>query len=290
MGPARRGTPVAVLAGMSHPPAAFRARFAVAAAWPVALLLAAVSLGGLTTDAYARELPAWRDQAIGQDWFDLVIAAPWIAVCAVGARTSRRWRVLLAGAYAYAVYEMLIYAFAVHFNALFFAYCATLGLAAFALIALVGELRDEPVAIDRRGARLGGGFLVGLGTVFALLWLAEDLPAVLRGAPPPSLVEAGLFTNPVHAIDLSFVLPAHIAVGVLMWRGRAAGVLYGPLVLAFGIVMAASIGGMMAVIALRGGEAVIPVIDAMALVAIASAVVLARVLRARATTASACSP
>ncbi len=267
---------------MSAEPAPFRAGFSVAAAWPVALLLAAVSLGGLLTDAYAREQPAWLDQAVGQDWFDLVIAAPWIAICAVGARTSRSWRVLLAGAYAYTVYEMLIYAFAVHFNALFLAYCATLGLAAFGLIALLGELRADPPAIDRRGARLGGGFLVALGAVFALMWLAEDLPAVLHAAPPPSLVETGLFTNPVHAIDLSFVLPAHVVTGALLWRRRDAGLLYGPVVLAFGVMMAASIGGMMVAIALRGGEAAIPVIDAMVLVTVASAGVLARLLRARA--------
>lgn len=267
---------------MSAEPAPFRAGFSVAAAWPVALLLAAVSLGGLLTDAYAREQPAWLDQAVGQDWFDLVIAAPWIAICAVGARTSRSWRVLLAGAYAYTVYEMLIYAFAVHFNALFLAYCATLGLAAFGLIALLGELRADPPAIDRRGARLGGGFLVALGAVFALMWLAEDLPAVLHAAQPPSLVETGLFTNPVHAIDLSFVLPAHVVTGALLWRRRDAGLLYGPVVLAFGVMMAASIGGMMVAIALRGGEAAIPVIDAMVLVTVASAGVLARLLRARA--------
>src|SRR6266498_2604598 len=96
-------------------------RFAYAAAWPVAALLALVSLGGLLLPgAYARETPAWIAQAIGQDWFDLIVAAPWLAWCGVAARSgSRRWRVLLAGAYAYTVYEMLIYAFAVHMNALF---------------------------------------------------------------------------------------------------------------------------------------------------------------------------
>ena len=73
------------------------------------MLLAAMSLGGLLTGAYAREAPAWIEQAVGQDWFDLVIAAPLIAICGVGARTSARWRVLLAGAYAYTVYERKIW-------------------------------------------------------------------------------------------------------------------------------------------------------------------------------------
>ncbi|HEY5945597.1 MAG TPA: hypothetical protein VIV40_08895 [Kofleriaceae bacterium] len=261
---------------------AFRARFAIIAAWPLALLLAAISLGGILTNAYAKESPAWVEQAIGQDWFDLVIAAPWIAICGVAAHHSPRWRVLLAGAYAYVVYELFIYAFAVHFNALFLLYCATLGLAAFALLALVGELREDRLVIDRRGAHLGGGLLVALGVMFTLMWLVEDLPAVLTNTPPATLVATGLFTNPVHAIDLSFVLPAHVVTGVLLWRRTQVGQLYGPIVLAFGIVMAASIGGMMVVIALIGGAAQAAVIAAMFAVVLASAAVLGRTLSGRA--------
>src|SRR4051812_30644843 len=94
-----------------------RTGFAIAAAWPLALLLAALSIGGLVSPAYARETPVWTEQAIGQDWFDLLIAAPWLALCALGARAgSRRWRLLLAGAYAYVAYEAFIYAVAVHWN------------------------------------------------------------------------------------------------------------------------------------------------------------------------------
>jgi hypothetical protein len=256
----------------------FRARFAVLAAWPLALLVATVSLAGLLTGAYARETPAWFEQAIGQDAFDLAIAAPWLVLCGIGARTSPRWRVLLAGAYAYTVYELLIYVFAVHFNALFLLYCATLGVAAFALIALLSELRRDALSIDRRGAHLAGGWLVVVGVLFGLLWLAEDLPAVLHGAAPASLVETGLFTNPVHAIDLSFVLPAHVIAGVLLWRRTRAGLVYGPVVLAFGVLMAASIGGMLVVIAMRGGVALLPVIAAMIAVTLATAALLARVL------------
>jgi hypothetical protein len=259
---------------------AFRARFAIVAALPLALLIAAISLGGLLTNAYAREAPVWAEQAIGQDWFDLVIAAPWIAICGIGARNSARWRVLLAGAYAYTVYELFIYVFAIHFNALFLLYCATLGVAGFALIALIGELREDELVTDRHGAHLGGGLLIGIGVIFALMWLAEDLPAVMHNTASPTLVATGLFTNPVHAIDLAFVLPAHIVVGALLWKRTRLGELYGPIVLAFGAVMAASIGGMMVVIAVRGGVAPVPVMAAMFAVTLATIAVLARVLRA----------
>ena len=42
----------------------------------------------------------------------------------------------------------------------------------------------------------------------------------------------------MHVIDLAFVLPAHVLAGVLLWKRRAAGELLGPIVLAFGVLMA----------------------------------------------------
>lgn len=221
-----------------------RTRFSIAAAWPIALLLAAISLGGLVTPAYAREQPAWIAQAIGQDWFDLVIAAPWLAWCGWRARRgSLAARVLLAGAYAYVVYELAIYAFAVHFNALFPLYCATFGLAGYALIALVTSLPARAPSRDRAT----GGFLVAIAAAFALLWLGEDVPAIARGTAPTSLAETGLLTNPVHVMDLSFVLPAHVLAGVACWRGRRGGALFAAILLAFGVLMSSSIGGMLIV-------------------------------------------
>jgi hypothetical protein len=264
-------------------------RFSVVAAWPVALLLAIMSLAGvLAPGIYAREAAPWAAQAIGQDWFDLLIAAPVIAWCGVRARTGGyRWMVLLAGAYAYIVYELVLYAFAVHFNALFLVYCATLGLASFALIATIGELGRRVELVDRSAAHAAGGWLVAIGALFGALWLAEDVPAVLRGQPPASLVETGLATNPVHVIDLSFILPAHIVAGVLLWRRDRRGALFAPIVLAFGVLMSASIGGMMLQIRIAGGEAPAAVIAAMLVVTVVTGGMLWRVLHPRAEHATA---
>lgn len=230
-------------------------RLAVVVAWPIAALLALISLGGLLSPAYARETGAWAAQAIGQDVFDLVVAVPALAICGWGARSgSYRWSILLAGGYAYTAYEMVICAFAIHFNALF-----------------------EPV--DRHASRLGGAFLVAVGVTFTLMWLGEDLPAVLHNEPSKALAETGLLTNPVHVIDLAFVLPAHIVAGVWLWRRRPAGQLLGAIVLAFGVLMAASIGGMMLVMHATGAQTAAPVTAAMLAISAAAALMLARVLR-----------
>ena len=163
----------------------------------------------------------------------------------ISANRARAWHasgmklsVLLAGAYAYVVYEMFIYAFAIHFNALFLVYCATLGIAGFALVAVTIDVSRCVPLVDARGAHVAGGFLVAVGAAFGLMWLAEDVPAMLRNAPSRSLVETGLFTNPVHVIDLAFVLPLHILAGVWIWQRHDAGTLLAPIMLAFGVLMA----------------------------------------------------
>ena len=138
-----------------------RLRFAVDASYAVAVLFVIVSLGGLLIPSlYAREMPDWKTQAIAQDWFDLVVASPVLAVAARWASRSPRGRLVLAGALLFVIYTLLIYAFAIHLNALFLVYCGALGLALFALIALPVDTphlgrRRQPVAPPRRSNRPG---------------------------------------------------------------------------------------------------------------------------------------
>jgi hypothetical protein len=82
--------------------------------------------------------------------------------------------------------------------------------------------------------------------VFALVWLSEDVPAVVRGLVPKTLVETGLMTNPVHVLDLAFFLPGCVACGGFLWKRRPLGYLFGPALLTFLAIMSLSIGGMIA--------------------------------------------
>lgn len=247
-------------------------------------LILLISLTGVVHPAiYARETANWAAQAVGQDWVDLVLAVPWLAITAVASRRgSRRGLLLLAGGLGYAVYELVIYAFAVRFNALFLVYCAALGLSIGSLVPILhaflhedirGWFTDAPV----RGA---GVFLTLVGASFVLLWLSDIVPALAHGTVPASVAEAGVPTNPVHVLDLSLVLPAHIAGGLLLLRKHPLGYVAGPVLLAFGVLMAASIGGMVIVMFLREIVASASVAAAMAVLCVLSATFLVRFLRA----------
>jgi hypothetical protein len=59
-----------------------------------------------------------------------------------------------------------------------------------------------------------------IALLFGTLWLSEDIPALLAGTTPPTLVDMGIITNPVHVLDLAFFLPAVLLVATLWLRGE----------------------------------------------------------------------
>lgn len=204
--------------------------FTRARAWlwltlPLGLLLAWVSLVGLRDPNLYRGAEAWVVQAVAQDFVDLALVLPLLVGSAwLAARGSPRAWLVWLGALSYLVYTFTIYAFAVAHNALFLAYVAVLGCAFWALVGgLAGT--DWPALRarfgDRAPARGAGLYLLLPAVLFYLLWLADELGAVARGGQPSSLVETGLLTNPVHVLDMALLLPAMIATGYGLLRGRA---------------------------------------------------------------------
>jgi hypothetical protein len=257
---------------------------AAMAAFPLAALVTVASLGGiLTPSLYLRESANWAAQAIGQDWMDLLLTVPWLAITgALALSGSLRGVLLLAGGLLNTAYTFVIYALGMHFNAMFLVYCAVLGGSIFALIgiarSLLGEESTMPSATPI-STRTAGYFLVAIGVLFGAAWLGEILPAVFWNRVPDSIAEAGTPTNPVYVIDLSVILPLHVATGIALLRGRPIGSILAPVVLAFGVLMALSIAGMMFVMRRRGADANLGIAAGMTTIGLMSAAVLTRLLR-----------
>lgn len=251
----------------------------------VAAMLVVISAGGQTIPAiYGRETASWAAQAFAQDWFDLVVAAPLLALAAARcAGGSRKARLVLAGGLLYSAYTFAIYCFAVHLNVLFLGYCAGLGASLLGLAAIGAGFEHEGAAswferaLPRRTIAI---VLIAIGAGFAGLWLAQLLPAMRDGVVPPELEDAGLATNPIQVLDLSIVLPLHVIAGVALWRRRPIGEVLATTLLAFGALMAASIAVLVVVSVLRGRNGSVPVAIGMVAVSALCAVLLSRMLRA----------
>ena len=231
---------------------------------PIAALAFAASLPGILVDSiYAEETANWATQAVGQDVANVVVAYPALLVlAALAARGSLRAALAWMGVLVYSAYTFAIYAFSVHFGPLFLVYVAVLGLSAYALIGGLTSLSPERVAASVAPAaprRSTAVLLIAVASAFALLWLAEILPAVFAGTTPEALVEVGLPTNPVYVLDLGLLLPAAMIAGVLLLRGRALGYVLAPVILVALIALGVGIVSVIAVAPFRG-EAAMPAV------------------------------
>lgn len=258
------------------------------AAWlrlsaPIAALVALVSVAGLAVPGLYRGPLAWTLQAVAQDAVDLVLVTPLLAGSALlAARGSRRAWLVWLGALSYLVYTFLIYAFSVEHNRLFLAYVATLGLSVWSLIGGLAATDMRAIA-----GRFGPAtpvrpvaLLLGVpGALFALLWLAEEVPAALSGTIPTGVVDNGVPTNPVHVIDLAMMLPAMLAAGVWLWRREPRGFVLAPVLLVNVLCQNVAIATMM-VWALRAGQpgqpALVAVFAGLATIVLAALVVFLR--------------
>jgi hypothetical protein len=234
-----------------------RIRVSAWAPFPIAILVALAAAVGIANPAiYARETASWAAQGTGQDWINLVVCVPALLVAgAIGLRGARHARVVVGGLLLYVAYSFVIYAFSMHFTALFLVYCAVLGSSTFALVDLVMALRAEDGGSwydERAPLRLTAVTLLAIAGIFGVLWLIQIVPALVTCTDPASLEEAGLAANPVHVLDLSLVLPAMIVAGVALLRRHAFGDVLAPILLTFAVVMAIAIGGMVAMMHHRG--------------------------------------
>ena len=199
-----------------------------------ALLVLLASASGIWLKGiYARETPSWAVQAIGQDIVNLVAVVVLCIASYYVNKGSVKAFLVWSGVLLYLIYAYVIYAFDVHLNSLFLVYIAILGLSFYALVVSVIHIHLDSLHASFSAttkARLVSVFFLVLGIVFYLLWLREDIPALVTGTIPPSVIQANLPTNPVHILDLGLYLPAMLMTALLLWRRKLLGsLLAGPL-------------------------------------------------------------
>ncbi|MFN8349809.1 MAG: hypothetical protein U0X91_32715 [Spirosomataceae bacterium] len=245
-------------------------------------LVTFVSLvGWLNADFYRRETPNWQAQVVGQDLADLFLAVPVLVISAfMVVRNHRNAFLVWGGTVMYLLYTFLIYAFAVHFNSLFWVYCLTLGTSFYsALFFFYCLLRMEtrvslPVSSVNR---FTGAYLMVIAGLFYLLWLSEVIPHAWYHTVPPTLIAAGLPANPVQVIDLAVFLPGMFGVGWLLFQRKKWGHLLAPVFLSFCVLMDLTIGGLTLLMQYRGvapGSFVAILMGVLALISLVLLIVL----------------
>jgi len=236
-------------------PSAVADRWFALSAAAAALSAVASAAGLLAPSIYARETPLWAAQGAGQDAVTLLAAAAILAAAWYARRGGIAATLVWLGLTLYLAYSYVLYAFFVHFNALFLVYVAVLGLSAYATAGAAADVARRNWHgrfAAAKGERALAGLMIVAAIAFAGLWLSEIVPALAAGGPPPSARDAGLIVNPVHVLDLGLVIPAMLASGALLWRRRTIGFLAALPLAAFMVTMGVAIVGMAMAMSVRG--------------------------------------
>jgi hypothetical protein len=232
---------------------------------PLCIALAVTGLQVFWPGIYWRETRLGAAGAFASDLIDLSLVLPVLTVAAVLAvRGSLRALLVWAGTLGFLVYNFLIYAFEVRFNAMFLAYCAVLGLSFYGLIGLREFLAPDEAAkrcaFDVTRQRAPGRGAPRRTTAVAFLVVAvfaafgevkEIVTATYAGQTPPSITP-GQATNPIHVLDLCFLLPVVATAAILLLRRKAIGFTLAPPLLVTMILISLEVLTIMAVFARRG--------------------------------------
>jgi hypothetical protein len=243
------------------------------------LLAAAAALAGLTVVGLYLDAPNWVQQAQGTDLATLFLAVPVLTVGLwTAARGSTPGRLAVLAGLLYLVYNYAIFAFSVAMNPLTALHIAIFGLSLWSLL-LAGRTMaaGAEIVTGRLNRRTAGGLLVAVGAMFGLLWLGQIATTSTTGVLPPDLVKAGLSTNPVYALDLSFFLPLCVLAGVGLLRRSSAAAFAFPMLVWVALMGAGVVGGFL-LIAAAGDPVALPVVIGISAVSVGSSVLAALAL------------
>jgi hypothetical protein len=248
---------------------------------PIAVLGTLASLSGSFVDRiYRHETASWQTQAVGQDIANLAVLTLLLVFGYAAAHGSTPAVLVWTGLVVATAYSYTIYAFAVHFGPLFLLYVAVLGMSLWALIGSLSSLDPERLVVtEPRLVGFVSSLLLVIAGVFALLWVAQDLPAMFSGTSSQELRDTGLPTNPVHVLDLALFLPASALAGILLRRGRPWGFVLAPVMLTAMAAISAGIVALSVVDATKGNTSSLVVATVIGLVGVMQTVLCWRYLR-----------
>jgi hypothetical protein len=165
---------------------------------------------------------------------------------------------LWLGVLTFTVYNYVIYTFSVPFGPLFLLWVAVLGLSLYALIGGIASINHKSVRASfksQRAITFSAWFLIVVAILFGLLWLSEDIPALLSGKTPQSVIDMAIPTNPVHILDLGFFLPGVVITGIMLLKQKPLSYTLAPAFIVFLILTGIPILITPIVQSMRGQEA-----------------------------------
>lgn len=218
------------------------------------VLMAAVSSAGIFSKrTYLLEHPSWAAQGYGQDVINIFLVFPLLIILYFLIKKGSTKAILLwLGVLMYIAYSYALYSFFMHFGPWFLLYIAILGISFYSLIGSIIGLSKQPNGILKFKGKGAAFYLLINGALFICLWLLEIIPAIFNGQALPSAASIGFWINPVHVLDLAFILPLMIIASISLFKKGSTGFLLAIPTITFAAIMGIAIISMTALMYIRG--------------------------------------
>lgn len=199
-----------------------------------ALSLAAALVGVLNPVIYDKVISVdIMPGVFGQDLMTIVAAITILAL-AVLTRKEDTWKpVIILGILGYLFYAYGIYAIERVYNIFYYLYMTIFALSFWSIVYGVASIpRDVLQKVELRSKIRGvsAGFSLFVALVFNVLWIIQLLPPVQTG----DKIE---FLYSVYILDLCFIMPAFIVLGVMTARNKGMGLLLTPAMFILGFTL-----------------------------------------------------
>jgi hypothetical protein len=165
---------------------------------------------------------------------------------------------------------------------MFVFYCFTLGSSFYLFVLLITELYRFDIKSwfeNRLPLKSIASLLIIIALMFYGLWFSDILPAIFNNSVPESVSNYSLLTNPVHVLDISFMLPGLIITSVLLIKRKKTGFILAPILLVFTIMLSLSLIAMAVLLKVRNVSENLSLVWIFSLLAISSCIFLYLFLR-----------
>jgi len=142
-------------------------------------------------------------------------------------------QIVILGILGYLFYAYGIYAIERVYNVLYYFYLAIFGLSFWSIVYGVASIRQEilqKVELPGLMRNISAGFSLFVALVFNALWIIQLLPLIQTG-------EKIEFLYSVYILDLCFIMPAFMILGIMALRKAGLGLLLIPAMFILGFTL-----------------------------------------------------
>jgi hypothetical protein len=152
--------------------------------------------------------------AFGQDLFTIIASIVMLSLAVMAKNHNYRMQIIIFGILGYLFYAYGIYVIERVYNMLYYLYLIIFGLSFWSLVYSISRIHPEilrKVSLSRNIGYVSAGFALLVALIFNALWITQLLPLLQSGQK----IE---FLYSIYILDLCFIMPAFIILGIMTLR------------------------------------------------------------------------